>query len=250
MRIALVTCRSLPDLAPGDRLLHDELRRRGIDAIPAVWDDEGVEWRRFDRIVIRSPWDYHLAPRRFAAWLDRVEGSGRPCVNPLNIVRWNLHKRYLLELEARGCAIPPTRLIETRGAVAKPAISGGAYRTVRIEGDVLVQDYVPEVETHGEWSLMFFGGLYSHAVVKRAAPDDFRVQMEHGGTVEAGEPPRPVLDAGHQVISVLPRLPFARIDLVEAARGPLLMEAELIEPELFLDRHPEAASRLAGVILA
>ena len=249
MRIALVTCRTLPDLAPGDRLLQDELRRRGAAVVAAVWDDDEVDWGGFQTIVIRSPWDYHLSPHRFASWLDRIETTGR-LINPPDVIRWNVHKRYLLELEQRGCAIPRTRLVPSATAVVvKPAISGGAYGTVRLDGDLLVQDFVPEIATRGEWSLMFFDGAYSHAVLKRVAGGDFRVQAEWGGSVELAEPPAAVAEAARRVVSMLPPLPFARIDLVESADGVLLMEAELIEPELFLDRYPAAAARFADVIL-
>jgi glutathione synthase/RimK-type ligase-like ATP-grasp enzyme len=270
--LALVTCRQLPHLIAGDRLLQDELRRRGVTTVTAIWDDAGVEWDAFDAIVIRSPWDYHLSGGRFAEWLEQLAAVGRPVINPLATVCWNLHKRYLLDLEARGCRIPRTQLLARGerhslqpGVCVKPAISGGAWRTLRIDGapsaadeaalaamladgDVLVQEYVPEIAA-GEWSLMFFDGQFSHAVLKRPAAGDFRVQAEWGGSVDVGEAPDAVLAAARRVMDVLPRLPYARIDLVESARGPLLMEAELIEPELFLDREPAAVPRLADAIL-
>ena len=111
-----------------------------------------------------------------------------------------------------------------------------------------MQPYVRAVEA-GEVSLMFFGGELCHAVRKVPAAGDFRVQAEHGGSVEQHHPTAAELALALAVLGAAPdATTYARIDLVTTAAGPLLMEAELIEPELFLARHPAAAPRFAEVL--
>src|SRR5690242_410608 len=179
MLIALATWRGLPALAADDRLLRDALVRRGVDARAVVWDDPGVDWRAFDAIVVRSTWDYHKRIDEFRAWLDRMEGL--PLWNPPAVLRWNTHKSYLFELQARGIEIVPTLLVPGGSSfIVKPAVSATAFRTERhaTDADVLVQSFVPEIVTDGELSFVFLGQEFSHAVRKRAASGEFRVQSD------------------------------------------------------------------------
>jgi hypothetical protein len=282
MNLALATCRELPDLWPGDRLLLAELERRGHAAAPAIWDDGSLRWTDWDAVLIRSCWDYHLKVDAFLAWLDRLTAGGVAVVNAPAVVRWNSHKGYLLEVARSGALIPATRVVprgdaQTLGhqlqragwadAVIKPAVSAGGYWTRLVggaptpdderayaemvaAGDVLLQARVQEVQVRGEWSLVFFDGRYSHAVLKRAAAGEFRVHIEWGGTVESALPPAAlVADAQALVDRLDRRVPYARVDGTEVDGRLMLMELELIEPELFLDHHPEAASRLATAVL-
>lgn len=282
MSVALATSRDLPDLWAGDRLFLAELRRRGIRSEPVIWDDERVDWRAWDRVVIRSCWDYQLKVDRFHAWLDRLEAARIPVINRPNIVRWNMHKGYLLEIARLGARIPSTLLV-ARGdrrslgdvlastgwsaSVIKPAISASgqgthlvdahptddqerAYGHIVAAGDVLLQEYVPEVREHGEWSLVFFDGRYSHAALKRAAPGEFRVHIEWGGTVEFGTPPAGLVRQAQRLIDALDlRAAYARVDGTDVAGELMLMELELVEPELFFAHHPEAAARLADAVM-
>src|SRR5262245_18710458 len=110
MRLALATSRELSDLWPGDRLLAAELERRGHAAPPVVWDDETVRVTAWDGVVIRSCWDYHLKAGAFLAWLDTLVAAGIRVVNAPDVMRWNVHKGYLLEVGRAGARIPPTRL--------------------------------------------------------------------------------------------------------------------------------------------
>jgi glutathione synthase/RimK-type ligase-like ATP-grasp enzyme len=280
-RIALATSADLPDLWAGDRLFLDELRRRGFAAAPVVWDDPLVRWRNWDVVVIRSCWDYHLKPDRFREWLDRIVAEDRTVLNRPDLVRWNLHKGYLLEVARAGGRIPPTRVIAKgaagtlrahlhgegwRKAVIKPAISATGYKTrlVRADpsdederafadaiaaGDVLAQAFVPEVSEHGEWSFVFFDGRYSHAALKRAAPGEFRVHIEWGGTVETAPPPPALIVQAQGLMDALALgAAYARVDGTEVDGDLMVMEVEAIEPELFFDRHPEAARRLADAV--
>jgi hypothetical protein len=280
-RVALATSGELPGLWAGDRLFLDALRQRGFDAAPAVWDDAAVRWEDWDAVIVRSCWDYHLKIDAFRAWVDRLERGRRIVINRPDLLRWNLHKGYLLDVERAGGRIPPTVVIP-RGAagrirdrlvalgwptaVIKPAISasGHATRLVATEatadderafaeavadGDVLAQAYVPEVRERGEWSLVFFEGRYSHAALKRAAPGEFRVHIEWGGSVESAEPPRPLVADAQQLVDRL-RLDatYARVDGTEVDGRLMVMELEAIEPELFFDRHAAAAARFADAV--
>jgi glutathione synthase/RimK-type ligase-like ATP-grasp enzyme len=285
LRVALATCAKLPDLGPDDALLRDELARRGVDARAAVWNDPARDWSAFDRVVLRSVWDYHRSLGAFLAWLDRLEAQGVALFNPAPLVRWNSSKAYLRAGAARGWNVPSTAWLERgrpvdlagllaeRGwaeAVVKPAVSASAYGTFRVsaaaaatgasgealgrlleEGDVLVQPFLPEVTRDGEWSFVFLGGALSHAVRKRPAAGDFRVQREHGGSVEGVTPPAALRREAESVAALLPGpCAYARVDGVVVEDRLCLMEVELIEPELFLAHHPRAAARLADAILA
>lgn len=278
MRLALCTYRLLPALSADDRLVMPPLRAHGIEVESAVWDSPLVDWQHYDAIVIRSCWDYHERPEEFEAWLARVEGLGVPIWNPPALLRWNMDKRYLGDLEQRGVSVVPTIWLD-RGAdigleslfaqsgwddvVIKPVISASGARTTRVksteaarsardfadlvaERDMMVQPFLPEIVEQGEWSFIFFGGRYSHAVLKRPKSGDFRVQHEHGGSAEP-VPPRPALIA--QAERVMAQVPtpwlYARVDACEIAGELVLMELEMLEPSLFLASNAGAARRFA-----
>ena len=270
-------------LTPDDRLAAAALAERGIDVVPAVWSDPSVPWADYEAIIVRSTWDYHLRPSEFSAWVDALERSGCIVWNPCTLLRWNANKRYLADLAARGVPIVPTEWIPDRSPVAlrevmdargwhdvvvKPAISATAYGARRVirasadrdaaaaesdpgEGEVLVQPFVPEIETAGEWSLMFLGGTFSHAVRKRPVAGDFRVQSEYGGSAVAERAPAAVIGAAQLVLAAVegPWL-YARIDGVETREGFLLMELEMLEPLLFLGRDRAAPDRFADALVA
>jgi glutathione synthase/RimK-type ligase-like ATP-grasp enzyme len=280
--IALATCARLPDLAADDRPLVGELGELGIEAYPAVWDDPHMDWSAFDAVVIRSCWDYHLALDPFLAWVDGLTAARVPVWNPPHVIRWNADKRYLRDLQAWGIHIPetvflnrheaasPERILEAYGprdVVVKPTISATAHRTARFNATetasvgallaeilpdtgALVQQYLPEVAEDGEWSLIFFGGQFSHAVLKRPRSGDFRVQNEFGGCSELAEPPASLVDAAARLVRIDPRMDtlYARVDCVDLAGELCLMELELIEPSLFLESSPGAARRFARAI--
>src|SRR5207253_9245605 len=116
--------------SPDDQHLPGTLRAAGLDARPVVWSDGDVEWREFDLVVIRSCWDYHLRSREFLSWIHRLERDGVPLLNPPSVVRWNMHKSYLFDLESRGVRIPPTQIIPSDDRlIVKPAVSASAHST-------------------------------------------------------------------------------------------------------------------------
>ena len=285
MRLAIVTCEEYAGLMPADRALADALSAHGIDALPAVWSDTAVPWHGFQAALIRSPWDYYTRAREFTAWLDRIEASGLPLWNPVATVRWNMHKSYLRELGDAGAPLPGTLLIPrdhtapslasifaSRGwpaLVMKPAISGGAFETYKVEredasafeeryralhwhGDVVVQEYCRRIETSGEVSLVYVAGELTHAVRKVPKDADFRVQERFGGRNVRHEPSQLERSAGERVLEATKRLghrhSYARVDLVHHDNGLVLMELEVIEPSLFLEVVPEATQRVARLL--
>lgn len=257
MRICLAT-QKFDELPHSDRLL-----RQALQADVAVWSDPDVDWSRYDAVVVRSCWDYHLRPNEFLDWLNRVPTR---LVNSAELIRWNLDKRYLrlfpgaipetIWLDDGNAACDIASVCQQRGwqaAVAKPLVSASAYRTeVRthgtIAGPAMVQRYHPEIRESGEWSLLYFAGKYSHAILKTPAPGDFRVQKEFGGTYIHSVPPAEWIAFGYDVLKALPQEPtIARVDLLSAPR-PILMEIELIEPEIFLNEADTVRSAASAIL--
>jgi len=278
-RVALVTSSKLPNLTADDRLLLAPLEH-GIQAEPAIWDDAAVDWSSYDAIVLRSTWDYHLKPEKFLRWIDAQATAGTPLWNPATLVCWNANKTYLRDLDAKGIAIVPTiwpergepatlheRLHELgwKKAVIKPRISATAYRTHLITAEnadsaqtlfedslagagVMVQKFMDSIIDEGEWSLMFFDGVFSHAILKTPASGDFRVQSDFGGSDRLVEPPAHVLQSARDILGKIEPTLYARVDGVVEDDQFYLMELELIEPALFLSSRPGAPLRFAEAI--
>lgn len=280
-RLALVTHAALPQLSDDDRLLLPCLEAHGMHAEPAAWDDPSVRWSTYDALVMRSAWNYHLEPDAFQAWLAEIDALGVPLWNPPALLRWNADKRYLFELSRRGVPIPSTQVTEPGGAsslrglleergwtevVVKPVVSASAHETWRVHGEptaddearfarlaadrpMMVQRFVPQVVRDGEWSLMFFAGAFSHAVVKRPIDGDFRVQREHGGTAHRAVPSEQLLDDARVVMRLVPHPTlYGRVDGCSLGGRLLLMELELLEPSLFLGHDQDAPARLADAV--
>ena len=275
-RIALVTCRKYPELTADDQVLASALRSRGAAVIAADWRDAGFPWHSVDCAVLRSTWDYHLHADEFAEWVDQV-GSLTHLINPASLVRWNGNKRYLKDLAERGVPVvpfllaepntpPPYRALGSPGwdeIVVKPLVGASAWQIVRIKAAQLehaltpelrstgyiVQPYASEIED-GEYSLVFFGGAYSHTVLKKPRQGDFRTQHELGATRSVVDPDPAVLAAATDVLRALPATPvYARVDGIVQNGRFVLMEAELIEPELYFLFVPAAAERFADALL-
>lgn len=278
-RIALATSETFASLTDDDRRLIEPLKRFGVSAEPAVWTDPTVLREGFEAVIIRSCWDYHLRLPEFLGWISTLENSGTRIWNPPDMVRWNADKTYLRDLESQGIPIVPTFWPESRvklrdklrevgwnQAVVKPRVSATAHRTRLVSIDsadteqslldqllegpgAMVQQFMDAVQTRGEWSLIFFDGQFSHAVIKTPKAGDFRVQHDFGGSETSAEPPAFVVDAAARVIDAVHGVPlYARVDGVESDGRFLLMELELIEPALFLALSSGAPERFARVI--
>ena len=282
MRVVLATCDQQPLITADDQPLADALKVLGVDVTPIPWTElDPYALLDAPPILLRSTWDYHRMPTMFTAWLQALEDAGRLTWNPPAIARGNVDKIYLKDLAAAGIAIPKTRWLEQidadsilhamegeawATAVLKPRIGATAYGTLRVErgsmlsddelrparaSGALLQELIPEVVQRGEVSLVYAGGAFSHAVIKRAKDGDFRVQKDFGGRVDVTTPSPEALAFADRVMSSVPAsCLYARVDIVESSRGPLLMELELIEPELYFLVVPDAASRMAESIVS
>ncbi len=278
--LVLATCRAFPELPAGDRLLAAALEQQGARVGIAAWNDGIAPFAHCDLVAVRSTWDYPQRADEFAIWLEQLESVPGVVVNPPALMQWNRVKSYLLALRERGVRIPATApaepdavsiaaaldALELDTGVVKPLVgatasglsvvrrddSPGLARAALHAGQpVLVQELLPAVRTSGEVSLVYFDHEFSHAVVKRPADGSILVQEEHGGSTDRMEPSAAWIDLGTAVLDALPdRASYARVDLVEHAGEPLVMEVELIEPELFLSHAPEAADRFAALLLS
>lgn len=277
MEIVLVTCRRWPGLSESDQLYADALEARGARVRVAPWNGPSAPFQSADAIVMRSAWDYAESPKAFATWLDALAGAGGTVLNPPAMMRWNLDKRYLLDLADRGVAIPKTRLatgdpdavaraiadIGEGPVVIKPSVGQSGHRVIRIDAgmlpaaidpgagsSVIVQRFVPEVQEAGELSCVFFDGTFSHAFVKRPAPGDYRVNSQYNGHNEPAAPSNTTIEQARAVLGTLAETPlYARVDGVLRGRRFVLMELELIEPGLGLHFDPHSAERFADATL-
>jgi glutathione synthase/RimK-type ligase-like ATP-grasp enzyme len=281
VRLVFATCDHQPLITADDQILADALTGRGVEVTPIPWTElDPYAILDSPPILLRSTWDYHRLPTLFRSWLLSLADSGRATWNPPAVASGNIDKIYLKALEAAGIAIPRTRWLESIDreslsaaltdegwdrAVLKPRIAATAYGTFLIDhgtplsdedlhparnSGALLQEVIPEVVERGEISMVFFGGVFSHAVVKRAKSGEFRVQKDFGGQVERTTPSAALSAFAGTVMTHVPAdCLYARVDVVETARGPLLMELELIEPELYFSIVPESAHRLADPLV-
>ena len=282
MTIVLATSAALPGLAPDDRLLLRALRARGLAAEPVVWEDRLFDWGGASICVIRSAWDYAYRRQEFLSWVRRTADL-LPLWNPAPVVTWNTHKQYLVDLAHRGVPAVPTRVLgagsrtpladvlaETgwQDVILKAAVAqtGRYLMRVRPDGhaagqrhldrllpaeDMLVQPFLAGINAEGETSLVFVDGAFSHAARKRPAPGDFRVHDDFDGTIESVTPSAAQMEVARRALAAVDEpLLYARVDLVPGPDGPVVMELELVEPDLYLATSAGAAERLAAAVAA
>lgn len=251
------------------------LQAEGLEVVQQVWTQATPEG---DLILPLLAWGYHFEPERWFAAVAALEAQGARLMNPPSVLRWNADKSYLERLGELGAPTVPSIAVErlTEDALAqaraafaaerivvKPRISGAGHRTVRLEpgqrlgddapvGPALIQPYLPAVESEGELSLFYFGRRFSHAVAKVAQAGDFRVQVQFGGQSAATTPDAEARATAEAVLAkVSEPLLYARIDLIRDLEGRwALMEAELIEPDLFLQFAPDAGAAFARAVKA
>jgi len=274
-RCAILTLKDRSGYFIYDSLLFEPLAQQGWQAEEIPWNQPGVNWRDYDAVIIRSTWDYQKAPEQFLQTLEEIQAQTR-LFNSVEICRWNMHKDYLRELQQQGVRIIPTQwlpaltanAVETALAefhsetlVAKPLIGANADNAFVLRAndhtgwqnalacyadtELMLQPFIQSIKTEGEISLFYFGGIYSHAIRKRPAAGDFRVQEEHGGSLESIEPENDTLELAEQTLQAINQtLLYARVDIVRLDNGlPALIELELIEPSLYFEHDKAAAER-------
>jgi len=269
------------ELLAEDHLVLEGFNVHGFEAVSVVWNESNIDWNEFDIALIRSTWDYIDEAPRFLDVLSQIEASSCRLFNPLNAVRWNIDKNYLFDLERAGAPIVPTYLTSNstpialqemfiakkwNTAILKPTLGGGGANSYKVasveinstlqnlkdrkpEQDYLIQPFIESVRTEGEWSFIFFNRKLSHVLLKKPAPNDYRVQGIYGGTVEIVEPQPPDLRQAEAILAALPfDLLYARLDLVRVDGVLSVMEVELIEPILSFNLVPEGVERFVNAV--
>jgi Glutathione synthase/Ribosomal protein S6 modification enzyme (glutaminyl transferase) len=268
---------SLAGYTSDDELAIAPLNDLGWDVETVSWRDETTDWNAFELVVVRTPWDYHNDPKAFLAVLRKIDGSNARLENPFSLMEWNLDKRYLRELEARGTKIVPTiwsnsgisekafsdwqAVFDSEELIIKPTVSATAKDTFRSRSfdaglteifahrSFMVQPFINSVVDEGEFSLFYFSGEYSHAISKSPKRGDFRVQEEHGGLILAVEPEQKLRETADEIVTELEPMLYARVDLVRDGSGDfMLMELELIEPALYFRMNADSPRRFAAAL--
>jgi len=277
-RVAYLTMSDPGDFVTDYHLSFAPMAELGWSAETVAWRDP-QDWDAFDAVYLCTPWDYPQHADEFMQVLESIDRSRAVLLNDLAIVRWNLDKTYLRDLQERGDAIVPSTWHEhfaasavqaafaefgTGKLVIKPTVGGNAVDTFVLEDTLdaallaqlaqvfaarghILQPFMEHILDEDEYSLFFFNGEYSHAIRKVPRPGDFRVQEEHGAEIMPGTPPPTLLETAHTVFSHVEPLPvYGRGDWVRGPDGRfLLMELELIEPSLYLRTDSGAATRFA-----
>ncbi len=256
--IALITARAARAQDTDLPLLQAALGARGLSAAILDWDDAQVDWSRFALLVIRSTWDYSVRLREFLDWLDRAALATR-VLNPPSVIRWNLDKHYLAELQRAGVPTVPTvyaepgddagsvldGFLQQHGAaelIIKPAVGSGARDAQRYpraalaearahisrllgqRHSALLQPYLGRVDEQGETALIYINGAFSHAIGKAALLSPGQAPIESlfaPEKITAHTPDADQLALGARLLAALPfkDLLYARIDLLHDAHA-------------------------------
>lgn len=286
--IALLIAGNLASQAPDRRadahlfdvqldILAAGLAPHGFALTPIRWMEAGIDWRRFAAVMVNCAWDYQDRHADFLATLDHIAGLGVPVFNDPALVRWNIRKTYLREIEAKGVPVIPTlwpetptdgditeamRVFGSDDVIIKRQVGGGARGQTRYTRDNLpapgsildrpgmIQPFIPAIATEGEYSFLFVDGEFSHALVKRPKSGDYRIQEAYGGRSQPIDPTPADRAAAQLVLDVLDTPPlYARVDMVRSAAGHLLlMELEVLEPYLFPKDGPHIGAMLGAAL--
>ncbi len=280
--ICLLTCRDLAGFVVDDSLLIDELKSRGWNVTSLPWDTD-TAWHLYDVVVVRTTWDYTHRLDEFLKTIGHI-ASQTQLFNSPGLIKWNSHKSYLQDLNAKGVQVVPSVMLQdtislsdvrtqlqqwgVSHGIIKPLVSANADNTFLLDSnspaiwpilqinqvlkarEMMLQPFLESVQDPGEYSLHYFGCKYSHAVLKTPKHGDFRVQEEHGGHIQPTNPPPELLTLASKVLSCLPEAPlYARLDFVaERSSGWCLMEAELIEPSCYFRMDARSPSRFVDAL--
>jgi len=267
--IAFITYSDNPNFSQSDTLLARSLVAKGFTVSPVPWDKQ-ADWKQYNMLILRSCWNYHEKYQQFLKWLYLIEQLKVPVWNSIDLVRWNSHKFYLADLKGKGIAIPPTEFVKKitpinikqlceqkkwEDIVIKPAIGVSAYKIARFKiseltkaqsyakklletSDILIQQCLPEILSDGEYSLVFFGNTFSHAVNKKPKQGEFRSNYKFGVTETLMHLPKRIINQAKHALEIVanPTL-YTRIDGCVRDDKFILMELELIEPHLFINHY-------------
>jgi glutathione synthase/RimK-type ligase-like ATP-grasp enzyme len=260
-------------------VLATALLPHGLNIEPVFWQDDGTDWSRYCVVLPLLAWNYPQQALLFLQRIEEIEAAGVTLLNRADVIVANMDKSYLAALARAGAPVPATLdleiltpaliassfdLLDCEEIIIKPRIGAGAWRQVRLErgqaipaADILppqaalIQPFLPAVTKEGELSLLYFGGVFSHALIKTPKAGDYRTQGQYGAVERAIEPPREARAAAQIILSKALGAPFtyARVDLVRGhGDGWLLMELELIEPWLYLDHDGDEGRRGAALL--
>ncbi len=265
-----------------DHLLVEPFKRRGWKVQTVSWRNKTADWNFFDAVIIRSCWDYQEDSFRFLDVLYKIDQSSALLANSLDLVEWNINKSYLKVLDEQGVTVVPTLWqdnfnpddlpayfseFDTNEIIIKPTISANADNTFYLKKPLadssvmklhkvfnnkpfLVQPFMQNIVGEGEYSLFYFNGNFSHAILKTPNPGDFRVQEEHGGRLKSVKPSTELLKSGDVTMKALPKQPlYARVDFASGNSSYFLMEVELIEPSLYFNMDSGSPERFTGAFI-
>lgn len=276
-KVALLSTDNLENFFTYDKLLFEPLKNIGWIAEEISWRNENVNWNDYNSVIVRSTWDYQNDSEKFLNVLENINNSLALLENNLDLMKWNMNKKYLFDLEKKGIRIVETiweknfstdaaleyfDILKSNEIIIKPNISANADNTFRLtkeklfeklgelikifsDREFMVQPFMQNIVDEGEYSLFFFNGEFSHCVLKKPKEKDFRVQEEHGGKFKSVVPTEKQISIGKNIIDKLAVLPlYGRTDFVRTSDNDFaLMELELIEPSLYFNMDTESPAR-------
>lgn len=279
-KVAFLSMDSLEGYSCYDDLLIDPLKNLNWQADTVSWKSKNTNWKDYDCVIVRSTWDYQDSPKEFIEVLKNINTQTK-LENNIEILKWNMDKKYLRDLEEKGVKIVSSiwrekfydtelehyfDLLNTDEIIIKPTVSASAFNTFRINRSNLdthisildtifnntpfiVQPFINNIIKEGEYSLFYFGGEYSHAILKTPKQNDFRVQEEHGGILKLVQPEDEMKTAAEKILKeIKTNLLYARIDFVRTDENDFaLMELELIEPSLYFNMDPNSPQRFSKI---
>ena len=275
-RVAFLSTDNLEKFFTYDKLLIEPMKNIGWIAEEVSWRNENVNWSDYDSVIVRSTWDYQNDSEKFIGVLEKINSVSH-LENDLDLMKWNMNKNYLFDLEQNGVKIVDTiwerkfnrnlaheyfEKLDTDEIIIKPNISANADNTFRLTREKLdknlgqlekiftarefmVQPFLNSIIEEGEYSLFFFNGKFSHSVLKKPKENDFRVQEEHGGDIQPFKVSSKLILIAENIIKKLSTIPlYGRVDLVRTKENEFaLIELELIEPSLYLNKDDQSPAK-------
>lgn len=281
-KVAFLSTDNLQNFFTYDKLLIEPMKNIGWIAEEVSWRNENVNWSDYDSVIVRSTWDYQNDSEKFISVLEKINNVSH-LENDLDLMKWNMNKNYLFDLEQKGVKIVDTiweksfninlpdeyfEKLDTDEIIIKPNISANADNTFRLtreklnknlqllenifaEREFMVQPFLNSIIDEGEYSLFFFNGKFSHSVLKKPKENDFRVQEEHGGNIQPFKVSSELVLIAENIIKKLFTIPlYGRVDLVRTKENNFaLIELELIEPSLYLNKDSQSPQRFAEAFI-